>query len=257
MFLSLVSGSSGNCSLISDGRTTLLVDCGLSCKKLEEALEKAKVDPKDISAMLITHEHSDHIKGAGIVSRKYNLPVFATLKTHEYMNLGKVESCNVQYLSPDVDFEIGSIGVRPFSIPHDAVDPVGYNFFFGEKKLSLATDIGKMNDSIMGNLKGSLAVLLESNHDVDMLKNGRYPIYLKRRILSDVGHLSNIDAAKTVLELIKSGTSHIMLGHLSQENNTPTVAYTTTKNYLEENGVILDKDATLSVAQRFEVSRFR
>ena len=257
MFLSLVSGSSGNCSLISDGKTTLLVDCGLSCKKLEEALAKAKVDPHDISAMLITHEHSDHIKGAGVVSRKYNLPVFATLKTHEYMNLGKVESCSVQYLSPDVDLEIGSIGVRPFSIPHDAADPVGYNFFFGEKKLSLATDIGKMNDSVLENLKGSLAVLLESNHDVVMLQNGRYPAYLKRRILGDFGHLSNIDAAKCVLELIKSGTYHIMLGHLSQENNTPTAAYTTTKNYLEENGVILDKDATLAVAQRFEVSRFR
>ena len=257
MFLSLVSGSSGNCSLISDGKTTLLVDCGLSCKKLEEALAKAKVDPHDISAMLITHEHSDHIKGAGVVSRKYNLPVFATLKTHEYMNLGKVESCSVQYLSPDVEFEIGSIGVRPFSIPHDAADPVGYNFFFGEKKLSLATDIGKMNDSVLENLKGSLAVLLESNHDVVMLQNGRYPAYLKRRILGDFGHLSNIDAAKCVLELIKSGTYHIMLGHLSQENNTPTVAYTTTKKYLEENGVILDKDATLAVAQRFEVSRFR
>lgn len=257
MFLSLVSGSSGNCSLISDGKTTLLVDCGLSCKKLEEALAKAKVDPHDISAMLITHEHSDHIKGAGVVSRKYNLPVFATLKTHEYMNLGKVESCSVQYLSPDVEFEIGSIGVRPFSIPHDAADPVGYNFFFGEKKLSLATDIGKMNDNVMNNLKGSLAVLLESNHDVVMLQNGRYPAYLKRRILGDFGHLSNSDAAKCVLELIKSGTYHIMLGHLSQENNTPTAAYTTTKNYLEENGVILDKDATLAVAQRFEVSRFR
>lgn len=257
MFLSLVSGSSGNCSLISDGKTTILVDCGLSCKKLEEALEKAKVDPKDISAMLITHEHSDHIKGAGIVSRKYNLPIFATLKTHEYMNLGKVESCHIEYVSPDVDIEIGSIGVRPFSIPHDAVDPVGYNFFFGEKKLSLATDIGKMNDNVMEHLKGSLAVLLESNHDINMLQNGRYPAYLKRRILGDFGHLSNADAAKCVLELVKTGTSHIMLGHLSQENNTPTAAYTTTKSYLEENGVILDKDATLSVASRFEVSRFR
>ena len=257
MFLSLVSGSSGNCSLISDGKTTLLVDCGLSCKKLEEALSKAKVDPYDLTAMLITHEHSDHIKGAGVVSKKYNLPVYATLKTHEYMNLGKVESCNVQYLFPDVEFEIGSIGVRPFSIPHDAVDPVGYNFFYDNNKLSLATDIGKMDNGIMEKLKGSIAVLLESNHDVDMLKNGRYPAYLKRRILSDVGHLSNTDAAKCVLELIKSGTHHIMLGHLSQENNTPTMAYTTTKNYLEENGVILDKDATLSVAQRFEVSRFR
>lgn len=257
MFLSLVSGSSGNCSLISDEKTTLLVDCGLSAKKLEEALYKAKIDPKQISAILITHEHSDHIKGAGIISRKYNLPVFATLKTHEYMNLGKIDSSNIKYITPDIDFEIGTIGVRPFSIPHDAKDPVGYNFFFGEKKLSLATDIGKMNEYVLEHLKGSLAVLLESNHDIDMLKNGSYPAVLKHRILSDIGHLSNIDAAKAVLSLIESGTKHIMLGHLSNENNTPTAAYTTTKNYLEENGVILDKDATLSVAARFEVSCFR
>lgn len=257
MFLSLVSGSSGNCSLISDGKTHLLVDCGLSAKKLEEALSKTKINPDDISAVLITHEHSDHIKGADVISRKYNLPVFATLKTHEYMNLKSLSAGNIKYISSGMDFEIGSIGVCPFSIPHDAKDPVGYNFFFGEKKLSLATDIGKMTEDIMNNLKGSLAVLLESNHDVNMLKNGRYPAYLKRRILSDSGHLSNEDAAKTVLSLIESGTRHIMLGHLSQENNTPTLAYTTAKQYLEENGVILDKDATLTVAQRFEVSCFK
>ena len=257
MFLSLVSGSSGNCSLISDGKTHILVDCGLSAKKLEEALSKTKIDPNDISAVLITHEHSDHIKGADVISRKYNLPVFATLKTHEYMNLKRISSSNIKYITAGMDFEIGSIGVCPFSIPHDAQDPVGYNFFFGEKKLSLATDIGKMTDDVMNSLKGSLAILLESNHDINMLKSGRYPAYLKHRILSDSGHLSNNDAAKAVLSLIESGTHHFMLGHLSQENNTPTLAYTTTKQYLEENGVFLDKDATLTVAARFEVSCFK
>lgn len=257
MFLSLVSGSSGNCSLISGGKTTLLVDCGLTCKKLEEALLKARVDPQDITAMLITHEHSDHIKGAGIVSKKYNLPVFATLKTHESMSHINIASENIKYITPDIDFEIGSAIVRPFSIPHDAQDPLGYNIFFGDKKLSVATDIGNMNDSVFEHLKGSLAVLLESNHDIDMLKRGRYPAFLKQRILGNFGHLSNADAAKTVLSLIESGTRHIMLGHLSNENNTPTMAYTTTKNFLEENGVILDKDATLTVAQRFEVSCFK
>jgi len=179
------------------------------------------------------------------------------LQYHPHHLWVKIDNRNIKYITPDIDFEIGTIGVRPFSIPHDAADPVGYNFFMDGKKLSLATDIGIMNDNVLAHLSGSLAVLLESNHDVDMLKNGRYPAILKRRILSDIGHLSNIDAAKTVLELIKSGTRHIMLGHLSNENNTPTAAYTTTKQYLEENGVILDKDATLSVAQRFEVSRFR
>lgn len=256
MFISLVSGSSGNCSLVSDGKTSILIDCGLSCKKLEEALSKTKINPKDISAMLITHEHSDHIKGAGIVSRKYNLPVFATAKTHEAMDLG-ITSENIRYLSPGCDFEIDSIGIKPFSIPHDAANPVGYNFFCGKNKLSLATDIGVMTDELLNNLKGSLAVLLESNHDVNMLKNGRYPMHLKRRILSPTGHLSNEDAAAAAIELVKSGTRHIMLGHLSNENNTPTMAYTTAEKIFSENGIELNKDVALSVAARYEVSCFR
>jgi phosphoribosyl 1,2-cyclic phosphodiesterase len=224
MFLSLVSGSSGNCSLISDGKTTLLVDCGLSAKKLEEALLKAKVNPNDITAMLITHEHSDHIKGAGVVSRKYNLPVYATLKTHEYMDLGKIDNRNIKYINPDVDFEIGTIGVRPFSIPHDAADPVGYNFFTGNKKLSLATDIGIMNDNVLEHISGSLAVLLESNHDVDMLRSGPYPLSLKHRILSCDGHLSNADCAKTLAHLASCGLRCAVLAHISEHNNTPLMA---------------------------------
>lgn len=256
MFLSLVSGSSGNCSLISDGNTTILVDCGLSCKKLGEALLKAKVNPGDISAILITHEHSDHIKGAGVVSRKYGLPVFATAETHRCMDIG-LDSDNIKYLSPDVDFQVGTIGIRPFSIPHDAANPVGFSFFCNGNKLSLATDIGAMNDYILEHLKGSLAVLLEANHDVDTLKNGRYPAVLKRRILSENGHLSNIDAARTAVFLASSGTRHIMLGHLSSENNTPRAAYTTVSNFLTENGIVTDKDVALSVAARYEVSCFR
>lgn len=256
MFLSLVSGSSGNCSLVSDGTTAILIDCGLSCKRLEEALSKTKLNPEDISAMLITHEHSDHIKGAGIVSRKYNLPVFATAKTHEAMSLS-IASDNIKYLSPDCDLEIGTLGIKPFSIPHDAANPVGYNFFCGKNKLSLATDIGVMTDELLNHLKGSLAVLLESNHDVNMLKSGRYPAHLKRRILSECGHLSNADAANAAVELVKSGTRHIMLGHLSNENNTPTMAYTTAEKIFSDNGIILNKDVALSVAARYEVSCFR
>lgn len=257
MFLSLVSGSSGNAALISDGKTTLLADCGLSCKKLEEALAKAKINPNDIAAVLITHEHSDHIKGAGIVSRKYGLPVFATEKTHARMASLGISDENIRTISPERDFEIGTVGIRPFSIPHDAADPVAYNFFFGQKKLSLATDIGNMNDYIMKQLRGSLAVLLEANHDVGMLMHGRYPVALKRRILGDNGHLSNAAAAKAVLELTKSGTRHVMLGHLSNDNNTPTAAYTAVSDALAENGVELGKDVALSVAARYEVSCFR
>lgn len=257
MFLSLVSGSSGNCTLISDGTTFIIADCGLSCKKLEESLAKAGVSPHSLSAILVTHEHSDHIKGAGAIARKYNLPVYATAKTHEHMNLSRLDSSAVKYISPNIDFEIGTIGVLPFSIPHDAADPVGYNFFFGQKKLSLATDIGKMNDYIFAHLKGSIAVLLESNHDAEMLRRSRYPIALKRRISGDLGHLSNKDAARTVLELVKCGTQHIMLAHLSNENNTPNTAYLETAGLLKENGIELGHDAALSVAARYEVSRFR
>lgn len=255
MFLSLVSGSSGNCSLISDGKTHLLADCGLSCKNLETALAKVDLRPSDISGILVTHEHSDHIRGINTVSRKYNIPVYATLKTHEAIHAGTVR--DVRYLSPDVDFEIGTIGIKPFSIPHDAADPVGYNFFFGVKKLSLATDIGKMNNYVTEHLKGSIAVLLESNHDLKMLMSGHYPAYLKRRIAGKYGHLSNTDAAHTALELIKSGTCHIMLGHLSDKNNTPNTAYLETAGFLEANGVKIGKDAGLSVAARYEVSCFR
>lgn len=256
MFISLVSGSSGNCSLVSDGKTSLLIDCGLSCKKLEEALAKAKLSPLDLSAILITHEHSDHIKGAGVVSKKYSLPVFATAGTHAGMNVN-IDSENIRYLSPDVDLEIGSIGIRPFQIPHDAANPVGYNFFCGKNKLSLATDIGTFNDYIFENLKGSLAVLLEANYDENMLKFCRYPAYLKRRISGALGHLSNPEAADAAVRLASTGTRHIMLGHLSKENNTPTAAYTTVLNAFSANGVELNKDVALSVASRFEVSCFK
>ncbi len=255
MFVSLVSGSSGNCALLSDGHTAILADCGLSCKKLEEALAKTSISPSDLSGIVITHEHSDHVRGLASIAKKYNLPVYATAKTHEAIKLNPAE--NIKYISPDINFEIGTIGVLPFSIPHDAAGPVGYNFFFGEKKLSIATDIGEMTDDVFSHLKGSLAVLLESNHDIEMLKSGRYPLVLKRRILGKFGHLSNDAAAQTSLELAKTGTRHIMLGHLSNENNTPNIAYTNTADYLTKNGAELGKDVALSVAARYEVSCFR
>lgn len=255
MFLSLVSGSSGNCSLISDGKTHILADCGMSCKKLEEALGKVSLTPADIHAVLITHEHSDHIKGIGAVARKYRLPVYATLKTHEALHAGILP--DIRYLRPDDGFEIGTVGIMPFSISHDAADPVGYSFFFGEKKLSLATDIGKMNDYILKHLRGSLAVLLESNHDTEMLRKGRYPASLKSRILSEYGHLSNKDAAKTVLDLVENGTRHVMLGHLSHDNNTPNTAFLETAGLLIKNGIKPGTDIGLSVADRYEVSCFR
>ena len=256
MFLSLVSGSTGNCALISDGKTVLLSDCGLSLRRLEELLTYVGVSPLSISAILITHEHSDHIKGAGSVSKKYGLPVFATEETHIAMKNAGISDKNIKYVSPDKDFEIGTIGIKAFSIPHDAVNPVGYSFFYGKNKLTVATDIGHMSDYILENIKGSNAVILESNHDVEMLRNGRYPDFLKRRILGNLGHLSNTVAANTAVELIKSGTRHIMLGHISADNNTPKTALSETANMALKNGAVPGKDFSLSVADRYMPTKF-
>ena len=256
MFLSLVSGSSGNCQVVSDGRTTLLIDCGLSASRLSDLLSSVGVSPNDLSAMLITHEHSDHIKGAGVVSRKYGLPVFATCGTLDAMANCGIPEENMRQISPDNTFEIGSIALRAFSIPHDAASPVGYSFFLRNTKLSVATDIGYMNSYILDNIKDSSAVILESNHDLDMLKNGRYPEYLKRRILGNFGHLSNRDAADTVLKLLESGTRHIMLAHLSADNNTPKAAIMETAELAIANGFTPGKDFSLSVANRFTPTNF-
>lgn len=256
MFLSLVSGSSGNCSVISDGKTVLLSDCGLGIRRLEELLASVGISPLSISAILVTHEHSDHIKGAGVVSKKYGLPVFATEETHMAMQNCGIPEENIKCILPDTDFEIGTIGVKAFSIPHDAANPVGYNFFCGNNKLTVATDMGHIDDYILENIKGSIAVILESNHDIEMLKNGRYPYFLKRRILGDFGHLSNADAAKTAVELLKNGTKYIMLGHISADNNTPKTALLETANLAQQNGMVAGTDFTLSVANRFIPTNF-
>ncbi len=254
-FISLISGSSGNATYISDGKTNLLIDCGMSGKALKNALARIDVQPENISALLITHEHIDHTKGAGVVSRRYNIPIYATAGTHAAMDVGDIDDANIRIIAPKLEFEIGSIAVTPFSIPHDAAEPVGYSFIAGGEKLSIATDMGHLRDGIREELSGSKYVLLESNHDIDMLRYGNYPYPLKQRILSDVGHLSNELAAKFALQLINDGAEHIMLGHLSKENNTPEVAMLETYNALTDAGVDVGRDVILKVADRYNHTR--
>ena len=236
-FVSLISGSSGNATFVSDGKTNLLIDCGMSGAKLKESLHAIDVMPESIDALLITHEHVDHTKGAGVISRRYNIPIYTTQGTHTSM-------------------DIGNIGIRPFAIPHDAAQPVGFNFMIGDEKYSLATDIGKMTKSILEKITGSKKILLESNHDVEMLKCGTYPYPLKRRILGEYGHLSNETASKVALHLVQNGTEHIMLGHLSKENNRPEIAMLETYNLLSQSGVDVGKDMTLQVADRYKPTLF-
>lgn len=255
-FISLISGSSGNASFISDGKTNLLIDCGMSGLKLKEALNAIDVLPESIDALLITHEHIDHTKGAGVISRRYNIPIYATEGTHISMDVGKIADENIRIVSENVTCDINGIGVTPFAIPHDARQPVGYTFSLGSEKYAIATDIGKMNTDILNHIIGSKNVILESNHDIEMLRCGSYPFPLKQRILGELGHLSNETAAKTALYLVQHGTEHIMLGHLSKENNRPEIAMLETYNILTNSNVNVGKDMTLQVADRYTPTSF-
>ena len=254
-FVSLISGSSGNATLVSDGRTNLLVDCGGSGKCIQTALMEAGVSIEEIDAVLLTHEHSDHVKGVGVLSRRYGFPIYATSKTHSsIVKVGDIDPDIKHNISPDKEFEIGSIVISPFSIPHDAADPVGYSFLLGADKYTIATDMGYVSHDLLSRLKGSKSILLESNHDVEMLRCGPYPFYLQQRILGRYGHLSNETASIAALALVESGTEHIMLGHLSDKNNLPEIAMLETNQRLTNAGVNVGSDMTLQIAHRHKIT---
>ncbi|MFR1519364.1 MAG: MBL fold metallo-hydrolase [Clostridia bacterium] len=250
-FCSLYSGSSGNSIYIGTERTHLLIDAGVSGIRIAGALREISVDPEQIDGILITHEHSDHIKGAGIFSRKFDVPVYAREKTWNAMrkDLGQIKEENIKIIEQEY-FTVGDIDICNYPIPHDAADPVAYTFYGYNRKISVATDIGCVTETIHKNVMGSDLVLLESNHDIEMLKNGKYPWPLKKRILSDHGHLSNDCAAALVTELAQRGTKHIYLGHLSQENNYPELAFAASRSALAECGICVSRDIFVNVASR-------
>jgi len=255
IFCPLYSGSSGNSILISYKDTTIIVDAGVSFKKLVQALEKIGFNKK-IDAILLSHDHSDHVKCAGIYFRKLNVPIITNHKTWESIKrfLGKVDESYVKLIETGTSFSVGSIGIDTFSIPHDASDPMGFCFYVKNKKVSICTDVGHVNDSVATMIDFSDIILLESNHDVEMLMFGPYPYHLKQRIKSDKGHLSNEQAAQMILKLNLERTKRIYLGHLSEENNHPDVALMTVKFILKEKGVFDSFDFGLEVAQRYEPS---
>ncbi len=248
LFGSLISGSSGNATILSDGKTTILTDCGISAKALGKTLTCVDIPIEAIDAILITHEHTDHTKGLGVLARKLGMPIYASRGTIASLPDTKFSDELLHPISDGCDFEIGSIGICPFSIPHDASEPLGYTYFCKGKKLALATDIGETNDKILSAVSGSDTVLLESNHDIQMLRYGSYPDYLKRRILGSKGHLSNEKAAEAAVKIAKTGTKNIILGHLSRENNMPDIAYITTAKALSAEGI---EDINLRVADRY------
>ena len=256
-FCSLFSGSSGNSIFVASGGTKLLADAGLSAKRIIEALCSIGEMPSELSAILISHEHSDHIKGAGILSRKFNLPIYASEGTWQAMEqmLGPVLECNKVRFSSYAPFQIGDITVTPFPIPHDANEPVGYSFSAAGKKVTVATDIGHISLELLNSFADSDLLLLESNHDVEMLKVGPYPWSLKRRIAGNNGHLSNEAAGEVVAYMAEKGTKCFLLGHLSKENNFPELAYQTVCNALCEKSLQVGIDITLDVVLRDRVGK--
>lgn len=255
-FCPLYSGSSGNALFCQYGNTRLLIDAGKPGRAISEALSAIGADMESLSGVLITHEHSDHIAGAGVLARRYGLPLYATRGTWLAMEdkIGAVPPGLRREIRPDQDFWLGDIGISPFSIPHDAADPVGFRLWGGRMSVSTATDLGHFPDAVFSRIAGSGLILLESNHDPDLLKaNPRYNAALKRRILGDRGHLSNEACSRALIRLISAGTGHIILGHLSGENNTPTLARRVSVSALEREGIAPDRDVMLRVALRDQV----
>ena len=244
----LASGSGGNSTYIRAGKFSVLVDAGLSGKELERRMKSLGIDPASINALLITHEHNDHIKGVGVLSRRYNIPIFANQGTWSKAEkkLGKIKQKNQQVFKGD--FMIGELGFIPYQISHDAEDPVGYICQAADKKIVLATDTGVLAAESAEKIKGADFFVLESNHDLEMLMTGSYPYFLKNRIKSDDGHLSNDAAAKLLPELLGDNFPTVILAHLSEENNNPKVAYITVNNVLKEAGFEVDKDLRMGCA---------
>ena len=250
-FCNLYSGSSGNCSFLHSNNTKILIDCGVSMKKITTALSLMNIKLDDINGILVTHEHSDHISSLSMICKKYNIPVYANSKTFDNINQD-IPSELKNIFTTDEKFEVGDLNILPFHIPHDAADPCGFSICNNDKKISIATDIGHMENSILENLNGSSFVLLESNYEPSMLQYSRYPYYLKKRIIGPNGHLSNEDAGKAICSLVKNGVSHISLGHLSKSNNFPELAYQTVMNTMITNKVDISS-LSLSVAHRDKV----
>lgn len=232
----LASGSTGNSTFIETGKGSVLVDVGLSCKKTDETLNQIGKSLQDVNAIFITHEHVDHIKGLKVIAKKYDIPIYANAKTWNAIERKDIIIKTEQkfHFNPLEEKEIAGLNVQSFNVSHDAIDPQFYTFSQNNKKISLITDTGYVSDTMKGIIKESDVFLFESNHDVDMLRMGRYPWNTKQRILSDVGHVSNEDAAHAMKDVITSNTKRIYLGHLSLDNNIKELARMSVEQILNQ-----------------------
>lgn len=252
VFSPLASGSSGNASFLDVNGIRILIDAGMTGKRMAELLHQIDIDVSTIDAILVTHEHTDHISGVGVLSRRYGIPVYANAECFEKMLplIGGLSARSMRVFEPDHAFFIKSARIYPFSTPHDAAHSVGYAIESGGSKVSVMTDIGHVTSEMLDAVEKSDILLIEANHDIDMLKAGSYPYSLKQRILGARGHLSNEDCGRTLVRLHERGVRNAILGHLSNENNTPELARVTVKGVLEDAGI--GGEMFVSLAERYE-----
>ncbi|MDD3504299.1 MAG: MBL fold metallo-hydrolase [Eubacteriales bacterium] len=252
----LRSGSSGNAVFVENGSTSILIDAGVNGITIERALHDLEYDPRDLSAVLITHEHSDHIAGVGVLARRYKLPIYVNMETYAamYDQIGKVDPDLINIVVPEQEYAFGDLAFTSFDISHDTVRPVGYRIRTDHGDVAVCTDTGEISSGLLDNLKGCRAVFIEANYDEDMLEQGAYPYFLKKRISGNRGHLSNRDSAEAIRHLINAGTEKFVLSHLSKDNNIPELAALTVKHYLRETGISYDHDAQISIASRYSTS---
>lgn len=235
-FCSLASGSSGNCYMIRYGKDALLVDAGISGKRIFEGVESTGTSLEQLAAVLVTHEHIDHVKSLPVVTKKApNIKAYANRQTWQNIER-KVADEKKAYFVTGEDFTIGDIRIRSFPIPHDAAEPVGFSFYAEGRQISIVTDAGYISDEIFCEIMNADLLVLEANHEVEVLQMCSYPYHTKRRILGDRGHLSNVTAANCICRLAetKDKARRVLLGHLSNQNNEPELAKLTIGNILQE-----------------------
>ncbi len=235
----LASGSRGNSLLVCCGRHSILIDAGLSGIEIERRLAARDVSAESLKAIVVTHEHADHVKGVGVLSRRYDIPVHINRETHRAAShIGTIS--DIHFFKCGTSFKIGDIRINPFTVSHDAADPSALTLEYGGNKIGVATDMGVATNVVKEHLKGSTLVYIEANHDPEMLINGPYPWHLKQRIKSREGHLSNIDSRELLSLLKKDRLKHVILAHLSEENNSPRKARQTAMEGLDKSAVTVD-----------------
>ena len=256
-FCSFASGSSGNCYVVKDETTAILIDAGISGKRIIEGLDDTNTPTDQVAAVLVTHEHSDHIKSLGVIAKKIpGLLIYANEATWECIDEPVTEERRRTFVTGE-DFYVGDFMIRPFAVSHDAAEPVGFSIYRGDKQISILTDSGCINEEQFDEVLDADLLVLEANHEEEMLLFGRYPYTLKHRILGDEGHLSNITAGQWLCRIVNERPKErrVLLGHMSRENNTPEVAMQAVRNTLEENGIYIGGSLKVDVVLRDVASK--